>query len=431
MVSSTQSLAKTHQQLRGYALLSSVASLLDANRCKITQEMGETVRERVDAFEISANPDVLPQMATHAAQHTAELARLLRGEKIGNFEFVREHARLRAEQRFPLEATLHAYRCGHRTYQSWMRRALDELVRIQPSSQIPSDIYALLADFSLEYTDTISTIAAAEYVAQVRHLADLEGDRRSRLLTILLDGYDESDGRVTNILRDAGYLAQRLAFCVVVAQPVNVDEMLNAARARRLADALAKLLNSTPHKHIVDVRELEVVAIVTAIRRTSGWTAPRRALGEQLAALLQQAGPAILIGVSDDAPSTSQVPQAYQQARLSMEMAHVGARVQQYSSLRLRDQLIHLSREPLARALPRWQQSWLDSERRAKGALSDTLRAYADANMNALQAARALGAHPNTLYARIDRIQSITGLDPRCFHDLVDLLLMIDSGKAR
>ena len=371
----------------------------------------------------------LPQMALHADQHTAELARLLRGERIGGFEFVREHARLRAEQRFPLEATLHAYRCGHRTYQRWMRSALDNVSRANASALDPRNVYALLADFSLEYTDAISTIATAEYVARVRHLADLEGDRRSRLLSILLDGYDESDGRVTRILRDAGYLAQRLAFCALVAQPVKPEEMLNAARARRLADALAELLQSTPHKHVVDVRELEVVAIVAAVRRTSGWSAPRRALAEQMAELMQRAGPAVLIGVSDDVPSTSQVPRAYQQARQSMEMAHVGARVQQYSNLRLRDRLLHLSREILARSEPAWFEGFSSADRRAKGALRETLHAYANANMNVLEAARTLGTHPNTLYARIDRIESLSSLDPRRFHDLVELLIVIDLAR--
>ena len=97
-------------------------------------------------------------------------------------QFVRAHAQRRAEQYFPLEAILHAYRCGHRILSHWLR---DAVVAAQPAS-IENAISAV-ADFAIEYTNTISTIMAAEYVAQTRILAEAEGDRRTELLNILLE----------------------------------------------------------------------------------------------------------------------------------------------------------------------------------------------------------------------------------------------------
>ena len=84
----------------------------------------KTVIDEIPAFSISANPQILPEVEQHAGEHLAEIARLLGGGKVGDFEFVREHAQRRAEQRFPLEATLHAYRCGHQVLSRWCDRSI-------------------------------------------------------------------------------------------------------------------------------------------------------------------------------------------------------------------------------------------------------------------------------------------------------------------
>ncbi len=178
----------------------------------INKELAEAVLAEIPAFTESKNPEILPDLARHGPEHTVEILRLLGGGSVGDFAFVQEHARRRAEQRFPLEATLHAYRCGHKVFSYWMREAT--LTAASSAKDTAANV-AAVADFTMEYTDTISTIFASAYLAQSRLLADVEGDQRAELLTILLDGYDESDGRVAKILRNAGYLDRRQSFCVV------------------------------------------------------------------------------------------------------------------------------------------------------------------------------------------------------------------------
>jgi sugar diacid utilization regulator len=51
-----------------------------------------------------------------------------------------------------------------------------------------------------------------------------------------------------------------------------------------------------------------------------------------------------------------------------------------------------------------------------------TLRYFALANLNAEQAARALGVHANTVTYRLRKVQELTGLDVRRLEDLIDLL---------
>ena len=49
--------------------------------------------------------------------------------------------------------------------------------------------------------------------------------------------------------------------------------------------------------------------------------------------------------------------------------------------------------------------------------------AFADANMNVLKTAKALEIHPNTIYARLQKIHDITGKNALSYHALTELLL--------
>ena len=206
--------------------------------------------------------------SSHAVDHLREIKRLFGGGAVQDFAFVRAHARLRAEQRFPLEATLHAYRCGHRVVSRWLR---DAAAAAKPKNL--EAVIAAIADFSIEYTDAISIVATAEYVAHTRLLAEAERDLRSELLGILLNGYDESDARVAQVLRRAGYLEQRLGYCVAVAQSVNAAEMERPARAQRVAAALEAAVAGTTIRTLTGARDNLAIAIFSDRRRVSGWTA--------------------------------------------------------------------------------------------------------------------------------------------------------------
>ncbi len=404
----------------------SLAQYLDKHRQAIDKELQQTVLADIPAFTDSGNPEVQPQLARHGAQHTAEIIRLLNGGSLQDFDFVREHAERRAEQRFPLEATLHAYRCGHKIYLRWLRVALAEALPDADSSQRPM---AEIADFTMEYTDTISTVATGHYLSRVRLLADVAGDERAELVSILLDGYDESDGRVANVLRRAGYLDGRKAFCVALAQSVDPSEMLNPARARRMADAIDKTLQDAPGCRHIDLRNNRVIMIFADARRASGWTTEKSSLAKRLVPKLMMVGNAALIGISNDVPSTSKVPAAYREALLALEMADVGNRVISFADLPLQRLMVRFAAEQLQPVLPAWANTLQAADK--NGLLIETLRAYAEADMNALKAAELLRIHPNTIYARFQRIEDITGLLPKTFNDLNELLIAADCQTMR
>lgn len=404
-------------------VIPSAAAWLATRRDEIAAELLATIGAEIPAFAASGNPDIVPQQREHAAEHIEEILRLLNGSPAGEFEFVARHAANRAEQRFPLEVTLHAYRCGHRVLAKWIREAA--LANADQGASLGQTL-ATVADFTIEYTDSISTVATSSYVSHTRLIAEVEGDRRSKLLAVLLDGYDEADGRVARLLRDAGFLDQRQSFCVAIARSVDPAGMENAARVRRIIDAIEDTFSVFPSRVLLGVRNDTVVAVFSAIRRISGWTAPQVTLSEQVRSRLLKLGNAVLVGVSSDAPSTSFIPRILAEARMAFEFADAANRVVSFSDVPLRRMLLRQAQENVLTALPRWSATLFAADDKAHGVLVKTLRAYANADMNVLAAARLLAVHPNTIYSRMQRIADITGLDGLKYHALTELLLTAD-----
>jgi sugar diacid utilization regulator len=213
---------------------------------------------------------------------------------------------------------------------------------------------------------------------------------------------------------------------VALSRSVDPSEMLNAARARRLADAIEQLMADSPLRRIIDIRANKVTMVFSDIGRVSGWTQPRRSLAERVSELLQQVGNAALIGVSQDVPSTSHVPLAHRAASAALELADVTHRVVQFAEVPIQRLLLHVAGQEFRDLLPGWVGEFFMQDERARGALIATVRAYAHFDMNVLRVAQALGVHPNTIYARFERIFAITGLQPRYFAALATLLVVAD-----
>jgi hypothetical protein len=211
----TEALAKSIRGLAGHGVVPAISIPLKASAADVVRTVEQRIRTEVEAFSSSANPDLLPELGQHLEALAGEVCRLLGGGRPGDFAFVRDYTQRRAEQRFPLEASLHAYRCSHRVINAWVR---DAALPVAAATAQVRRVVAAAADFAIEYFDAVSTVATSEYVDHTRRLAEAEGDQRTELLNVLLSGYDESDSRTARLLRRAGYLDQRQSFCVAVAR---------------------------------------------------------------------------------------------------------------------------------------------------------------------------------------------------------------------
>ena len=418
-------LRQAHARLAELGVVPIAATSLRASAPEAGEALRNEVLKEVRGFSESGNPWVLPELRDHAKGHVEEVLRLFSGGEFGDFAFVRDHARLRAEQRFPLELTLHAYRCGHRVLSRWMREGavaggLENLDRA----------IAAVADFAIEYTDVISAVMTSEYVAHTRVVAAAEGDRDAELLNVLLAGYDESDGRIARLLRSGGYLEQRRSYCVMAIRSANPGEMDAPERAQRILTSLADLVSATNVRSLAGVRDNVVVAVTSAVRRQSGWTAPQTGLAERLSSMLLQWGPSVVVGVSADHPSTSAIPRALREASAALDFASVERRVVLFPTLPVRSLLAHAGGEYVRATAPAWSAALFTADARAHGNLLKTLAALADADLNVQEAGRRLGVHANTVYGRLARTRDLTGLDGQRFHDLVEMLLAVDCVRA-
>ena len=414
-------------RLRAARVVPAVADRLRDGVDATAQAIRTAALAEVEALAGSGNPDIVPELEAHIASHLEEVCRLLAGEEPGRFEFVAAHAARRAEQKFPLDAILHTYHCMHRVMAGWIR---DSALAVADHSAHVRRVVADVNDFTIDYAGAVSSRMTSVYVDHTRLLAEAEGDRRSELLNILLDGYDEADARAARLLRRAGYLQQRQSYCVAVARSVNAREMESAARAQRMADAIAQALAGLPLRKMIGMRDNLVVAVLSSTRRLSGWTAPQSALAHRVYPRLRMVGPAALIGLSNDVPSTAHIPRAAAEARLALDYASVSDRVVPIARIPFRSVLVAHGRQGVQAALPPWLDEFVTMDQRARGALSIMLETYADTSMNVQQAAGRLGIHANTIYARMQRIHERTGMNPLEYHALTEMLLALECRGA-
>ena len=419
-----EALKRSLTRLRRLGAIPAAVSGLERRAAAAGRALRAAVISEVPALN-STRTEIQEERDRHAAAHMREICRLMGGGELGEFAFVREHARIRAEQRFPLEAILHAYRCGHQVLSRWIRAAV---VAAKPGHQ--SQGVSAAADFSIEYTSAISAAMTAAYVEQTRQLAEAEGDRRTDLLNALLTGQDATDGRAAQLLKRAGYLEPRQRICVALVQSTDPLEMQSAPRVQRIVESLTDAVRPANVRTLVGIRNDVVTAVFADTPRQSGWTAASTSLSERIRTLLLILGPAVLVGLSRDQPSIASIPRALQEATVALDCANVAERVLRFDALPLRRLLLHGGREYVRNALPGWVNQFAESDLKARGALSQTLRAYADADMNLICAARLLTLHPNTLYARMQRIKRLTGLSCQRYHSLSELLLIVDCHRA-
>ncbi|MDJ0759515.1 MAG: helix-turn-helix domain-containing protein [Woeseiaceae bacterium] len=375
-----------------------------------------TIQTDVGEFSASRNPDILPELEAHCLDHLEAVAVLLEGASLDT-GFIVEHAQRRAHQRFPLDAELKTYRCLSRVLADTVREAA---IGVASDETELRPVVAATAALAIEYTSAAASLATREYVAATRSLAEAAGDRRSELFALLLDGFDESDSRAARLLRNAGYLEQRQTYAVVAVRDVEPREMDNSDRVERIQQSLSEILGNTPARVLTGTRDKTVFAIVSATRRQSGWTRPHTVVSELVAGPLRLMGNAVLVGISNDAPSTAHIPKALREALIALQQADRSKRVRRFGDIGFLELLLTQASTEASAELPEWKETLVAADKKNK--LRQTLFAYADNDMNVIRTAKSLGMHPNSIYARFDRILSLTGLDPQRYHALTELI---------
>jgi PucR-like helix-turn-helix protein len=308
---------------------------------------------------------------------------------------------MRARRGVSLADFLHAFRVG----QVVIWDAIMELARSDEEARSAGLAAARLV---IEFINVASTHAAQSYL-EAQQLLLAEGDRvRRDLLEDLLAGREPPPGPRLSAARAAG-LDGRGPCVVIAAVPVTAleDEFALRSAASALARAAGGVL-----RPLTVVRQDEIV-IVRSIHGQDPRSLSdpvRRAWREQL-----DAGIALAIGISTAFATTAGV---------------VEGGVLALPELRALDYLALRADRTAARLIPDSIRRFVEEDASAGGALTTTLLAYAEANLNAKEAAQRLYIHVNTAHHRLTRIEEKTGCDLRNLADVQELLIAIKLARA-
>ncbi|MEU8896079.1 helix-turn-helix domain-containing protein [Nocardia sp. NPDC048505] len=283
------------------------------------------------------------------------------------------------------------------------------------------------------YNDLISAEAAGAYL-EFQQSRTADSDRESReLLAQLLTGSLPERGPLQARAGAHGIGADGGGALVVVTATVLGHEP-DAARdgtdseARQLAAAALAGVGVNGLRTLAVVHGTEIVA-VPALSRRSG-TAELRERLEATQRKLDAAGITLAVGVSTVVAGVAQLPRAYQQSLDALALLPATGGVLalphvtpfRYLLLRADETARHLIDPALA--------AMLSEDRLRGGILAETIRAFADADLNIRTAADRLRIHPNTAKYRLGRVQDLTGRSVRRVEDLVELLVAIELQPA-
>jgi sugar diacid utilization regulator len=395
------------------ASLAPVIAALDARRDELARETLRQIREDSPAYASIEDAALLEDVTTHVAEnHDALRMSLARGRPVtaDDLAFIRPHAALRARHGIPLAEFLHAFRVGHRVI--W-----DAVLDVAAESEEGRAAALESARAVIEFIDEASTHAAEAYL-EAQQLLLAEGDRvRRDLLEDLLDSREPAPGPRLAAARAAGLLSSA-SLLLVLAVPVSDpgDEL----DLRSGASTLARVVGGAVRPLAV-VRQDEIVVL-------SADTPQPRALGDRLAAAqrkLAGQGVCLAIGVSTPHDELAHTAQAYAEASWALDRLGRAGGVLCLSDLSAFEYLTTGGDETARRLVPAATQAFVDDDLAQGGALTSTVLAYAEANLNAKAAAERLFVHVNTAHYRLARVAEKTGCDLRSLSDVIELLIAI------
>ncbi|WP_067718037.1 PucR family transcriptional regulator [Nocardia yamanashiensis] len=279
------------------------------------------------------------------------------------------------------------------------------------------------------YCDLISTQAANAYLEFQQYLSAEASREHLELMDSLLAGELPGRGPLLAMAHAHGIGMEADTPVVVVAG--SILDSAGALETDTWHTVAAALSRSGIHGHrpLTVVRGAEVVAIAALGRfgTAEEFCERLRHTRESLAA--QSISTAL--GVSTVATDAGQLPKAYQQARAALELLPDTGGVMALPQLTPFRYLV-LRADDTARALVDARISTALADDRARGgALAETIRAFAAADMNLRAAAEQLRVHHNTAKYRLRRIQELTGRNVRAVGDLVELLVAIELQETR
>jgi sugar diacid utilization regulator len=391
-----------------------VGDALVARQAEIGQEMAKRIVDEIPDYR-RASPALLEDVLAGASATAELLAHAfaagveLRREDV---ESVREVARRRVHQGVSLEVFQRAYRAALFAY--WDACA-EQATRLKVSR----DACLRLAGFALAAMDLVTTQAAEAYVREQTRVRTQSGREARDLVERLIAGQLVEETRrhaAAPGLDPTGPLAVIVGRIDSTAVPVT--DALQAAR-----DALQEAMSLGRTKPLVAIRQGEIVLVTTAgasaRQRTSLRTAWQHALDDH--------DVDVHYGIGTPAAGFPGVQRAYREAALSLSYSSSSRPIVSLEDLSSLECALITADATTRAVIASKGDSLRGLSNEELTQTSDTVRAFAAADLNVARAAAAMYVHPNTVRYRLAGIAASTGHDPRTFAGLAELVCVLET----
>lgn len=384
---------------------------------EVAETAVEVMRTEIPSYALQDErffDDVREQVLEHYRMQLAALAgdRDIAPEDL---VFSRAAAMRRARAGFALEDWISAFRVGRQVL--W-----DALLDCAGTSAEAQQAALSLITPLMRYVDFASTHAAQAYVEYQQHVvADADRERRD-LLDQLLTGVAPTRGPLFAAAQAYG-IGPRSPMMAVVAVCGDGTGDVTSTEHGYATSASISVAGPWAGRTLVVARHGEVVTVpvVRAGMNAEDICAHFTAVQQRLA----RAGTRLSMGISTVAQGAAELPRAYAEARAALDLVPSGGGVAALPRLSPFDYLA-LRADDLARQLVDCRvRALLEEDRRRGDTLADTIRAFAEADLNLRLAADRLRIHHNTAHYRLRRIEERTGRNPRRIADLLELLVAL------
>ena len=395
-----------------------IVDALSERRTELAADMVRNIQAEIPAYLRNADAGTLRDVQAHCEAHAGLILTVSRQNREplrGELGFARAAGARRVEQEIPIDSLLQAFRVGHRTV--W-----DAILAEAAETPAGRDAAIALARPAMEYIDTASTQVAEAYTRELaKRQAATDRERRDLIESLLA-------GRVPSALpsRVAPGLAQEGS--VVVAVAALAGPRPEAGDLSQVAAAVAQQVTAARGAALVVERQHQVVAVVGTSR--TGHADVLERLRSALRGLAEGQGLAVQVGVSTECPGLAGVERGFGEAVRALEQATPQTPVLALQEVPAFDYLV-ASADPATRDVVLAKgHALLELDAQEHGAVSATLLAYLDCDLNIRRAAEQLVVHPNTVRYRLRRIAELTGADPRRFADLLELATVVRMARA-
>jgi sugar diacid utilization regulator len=399
------------QRFRKSPLARDAVLVLAGRAPEIWQRTFDLLRKESPEYRNAVDDEFTAESKGHCGELLQTIVAIAGGRlrSTDPFAFVRKHAEWRARHQVPLVASLRAYRLAHKTYWGITRPALTE----HPRQRDALRALAMLSEFWMELFEAVGAILEETHAAEEALIFAQNTRAHAELIDDLLNGTEPAGAEARRLLTLCGIRAGMNVTVALVRQFAAADgkQVDVEVATRSMARLLNQVLPSSIFGKLVGVRNGETVVIAGSGADTSVLLAKylaRQGFGKRGAA---QGGAAVGMGLNK--AGITHLPEALAEARAALDLAKPNRPMLRFSEVDLAEYLIRRADGTALRLVPAWLH-----EAHANGRDRDllrTIRAFADCSLNVKETANRLGVHPNTVYFRLNQIQSRTGVDPRTF----------------